>query len=566
MIQITKNAGMVLTYLKASMMFLTLFFTFSCSQDVLDITPLSDISEENIFKSEQLLEYYVNGRYYAIPYYSFGVQNTDPMSDDVNAPGNGASKAYNRALTNPESGIPANRWAANYAQIRDINFFFSKIEESTIDKKVKTRLTGEMRFLRAFLYADLISLYGDVILITNLPKLDRKNFNQAKAPYQKVVDFVIQELDRAVAELPDKAFDGRASRGAALALKARTLLYAASPLHNEGSYDRGKLQKAAQAAKAVTNLGTYSLEPDYGAIYKTPRYSGEIIFGRTFNAQHIPFNLFGVTSADRYYLPMVYRDVDLNWASPTQSLVDAYEMANGLPIEDTASGYNPQDPYTNRDPRLSKSIIHHGSKLAGLPGVTDQFDNGDGTITIRYHRDANGKSNGNSYTSNLNSSYNILKRAAPGKPLRGIREAYSPWIHFRLAEMYLIIAEAEAELGNVPASINALNVVRKRAGMPALSRLSGTALRKRYRNERRVEFALENMRWYDITRWMTAPRVLTGFSFGVDIVRNAAGKDIFDYRKRVLDANLAWNDKLYYMPIPLSEIQANSLLKQNPGY
>lgn len=543
-----------------------LMFT-ACSDDLLDINPATDISEADIFQSEELLKFYVNGRYYAFPSYDFGIQNTDAMSDDSR--GHGGNK-YVQGITSSSSGIPQNRWSSAYGQIRDVNFFFSRIDESTIDSETKTVLTGEMRFIRAWLYADLVSLYGDVILVEDLPELGQDSFDKAKSPYHEVVNFIISELDQAITELPNIAFNGRASKGAALALKARILLYAASPLHNSGSYDTAKLTLAKQAAQDVIDLGTYTLEPDFGDIFKTPNYSNEIIFARTFNANHIPFNLFGVTSGDRYYLPFAYKDVDLAWAQPLQPLVDAFEMSNGLPIDDIASGYNDQTPFINRDPRLSKTIIHQGSVLTSLPGVTDAFDNNDGTVTIRYDIDKAGDAskNGNSYTTKLNSGYNVFKRASPGLPMRGVREAYKPWIHFRFAEMYLIIAEAEAELGNVQPSMDALNIIRGRAGMPNLSGLSGSDLRDRYRNEKRVEFAFENLRWYDITRWMIAPQVLSEPAVGVNIVRDnsvSPAVDEYSYDK-VLDNNRTWLDKMYFMPIPFSELESNSLLTATPGY
>ena len=543
------------------------FISTSCSQDILDINPATDISENDIFASEKLLEFYVNGRYYSFPDYNFGIQDTDPISDDMYASSNGAAMAYGQGLTTSTFGVPQDRWATNYANIRDVNFFFSRIDKSNIDAAVKKRLTGEMRFIRAWLYLDLISLYGDVILITDLPALNQANFDVAKTPYQDVVAFIISEMNLAAEELPNISFNGRASKGAALALKARTLLYAASPLHNGGSYDRDKLQQASEAAQAVIDLGTYSLETDFANIYNTPNYSKEIIFARTFNSSHIPFNLFGVTSGDRYYLPAVYSDVDLGWAQPLQSLVDAFEMSNGKLITDPSSGYDPQNPYNGRDPRFSKSIIHHGAILPNLAGITDAYNNGNGTITVTYHKDAgnNSSKNGNSYNTAVNSSYNILKMAAPGMPLRGIRDTYKPWIHFRLAEMYLIVAEAQAELGNTQVALNALNQVRKRAGMPNLQGISGTELRSRYRNEKRVEFAFENMRWYDITRWKIAPEVIPTVAKGVSILRSS-GVDKYDYDANVLDNKRAWDNKMYYMPLPFSEVQANRLLKQNAGY
>lgn len=544
----------------------------SCSEDVLDLRPAGNISEKDIFASEELLKFYVNGRYYSFQTFDFGLSNTDPMSDDWYASSNGEAVTYRRGLSTSTSGIPVNNWARDYALIRDANFFFSRIEENTIENKdfVKV-MTGEMRFIRAWLYADLINLYGDVILITDLPQLGKENYDMEKTTYHDVVDFIVSELDMAAQELDDFVFNGRASKGSALALKARVLLYAASPLHNNGNYDTDKLREARDAAQSVIDMGTYILEPDYAEIFRTPDYSSEIIFARTFDMNHIPFNLFGVTSADRYYLPYAYQDVDPTYAQPLQSLIDAYEMSNGIYIDDPGSGYDDQNPYAGRDSRLGKTIIHHGTVISALPGVTDNIDNGDGTLTIRFDKDKGGddSKNGNSYTSLINSGYGILKRANPGQPMRGIRETYAPWIFFRLAEMYLIVAEAEAELGNSQQSMDALNIVRARVGMPDVENLTGEELRRKYRNERRVEFACENLRWYDIVRWMIAPEVLDKAAYGIEIVRDNSlpvPMDEYFYNTHVLDTDLHWIDKMYFMPIPFSEIQANKLLTQNPGY
>lgn len=553
----------------APLLSILLFFSVSCNDDLLDISPRTDISEADIFSSAELLERYVNGRYYALAHYDFGIMNTDSLSDDINASANDNANAYHQLTINSESGIPINNWVGTYGLIRETNFFFSRIGYSSVEDDVKKRLTGEMRFIRAWLYADLISLYGDVILITDLPKLGQENYDKAKTPYQEVVKFIVDELTLAADELPNVSFaaNGRINKGVALALKARTLLYAASPLHNGGSYDKDKLKDARDAAQDVIDLGTFRLEPDFANIYKHPYYSDEILFARTFNAEHRPFNLFGVTSADRYYLPTAYSDVDLSWYQPTQSLVDAFETVSGFPISDPASGYNPQNPYINRDPRLSKTIIHHGSVLKALPGVTDRFDNGNGTVTITFHRGLGG-ANGNSYSFQTNSSYNALKRANPGEPMRGVRNSYSPWIHFRLAEMYLIVAEAEAEMGNPMPAMNALNAVRQRVSMPLVSGLSGSVLQERYRNERRVELALENLRWYDITRWKIAPQVLNQPAYGVSISRDYSQSppvDSYNYTSNRL-GNRIWDDKKYFLPIPNSEIQANNLLEQNKDY
>ncbi|WP_420321289.1 RagB/SusD family nutrient uptake outer membrane protein [Flagellimonas sp.] len=565
---IKKSRPRIVTYVGS--LILGLMVLSSCSEDILDQQPLSDISDENVFNDDVLLEAYVNDVYNVLRFYQFGAFFTDGSTDDaVNLDPDGSNfTRYNRGETTADNGegFTRNAWRENYLQIRKANLYFSRIENSTASPEVVDRLTAEMRFLRAWAYFDLISFYGGVPLITEVIELGSESFDTVRTPYEEVVDFIVNELDLAIPELPIEAFNsdtGRATRGAAMGLKSRVLLYAASELHNP-SGDVSKWQAAANAAKEVIDLPEYSIDPDYSNLYNTER-SREVILARGYTQENPQFVLFGwFFNVDRYFLPPNYfGDVDTRFFAPLQSLVDAYETLDGSPVD-------PQDPYANRDPRLDMTLIHHNSELPV-----------NGTDTpIEYHLDQSDPSNsalaGPASVANggTASHYNVLKQTdiskAPLNLFGATAEILTPWIYMRKSEFYLNYAEAQIELGNFGEARTAINNVRARAnvGMPPVTE-SGDALRQRYRNERRVELAFENHRWYDIVRWQIGEDVLAQPALGVTITRDSSVNppvDTFSYGDRVIDDLRIWDPKMSFLPIPRSEIEASPSLTQNPGY
>ena len=559
-----KNIKLNIHYLKLIVLILGMYaIPTACSDDILNQKPLSDISETDIFNNADLLEDFVNGRYKAFKYFQFGAFHKDGISDDAV---NNSFVSYNRGEVTPDNdaGVGQGSWNDNYANIRDINFFFAKISDSKLTPEILDRLAGEMQFIRAWLYFDLISLYGDVPLITDVIELGAESYDTPRTPYDEVVNFIVSELDDAIIKLPAEdtggTFNGRATRGAAAALKSRVLLYAASPLHNPNN-DLDKWRAARDAAEAVIDLNDYSLDSDYSNLFNV-NISPEVIFARSFTRENPVLTGWLAawnTGIDRYYLPTGYYNVDTGFFKPLQALVDAYETIDGSPVD-------PQNPWNNRDPRLDMSIIHHGSiiPVQGTP------------TTIEYHVDISDPGNADlaglasALRGGTQSNYNVVKQTIPElEATFGAEPHETPWVFFRLGEMYLNYAEASIELGEDANARSAINIVRSRANvnMPPVSE-SGDALRQRYRNERRVELAFENHRWYDIIRWKIAPTVLATPAMGVKVWRDNSTippTDTYTY-DNVIDNLRIWDDKMYFLPIPRGEVEASPSLGQNPGY
>lgn len=396
----------------------------SCSEDLLDSKPLSDISDVDIFNDDVLMESYVNGTYRSFRFFQFGAFHTDGISDDAV---NNSFVGYNRGLITPDDGedITQGAWNGDYANIKKINIFFDRIEGSQATPEIVSRLTAEMRFVRAYVYFDLINFYGDVPLITTLFELDQESYDTPRNSYDEVVNFIASELDLAIPNLPSEAFDGntgRATKGAVMGLKARTLLYAASQLNNP-SNDMAKWTAARDANKAVTELSEYERDADYSNIFNEMR-SHEVMFAKGFTNNNPvltgwlqPWN----TGIDRYYLPPNYFGaVDVGFFKPLHALVDAYETVDGSPVD-------PSNPYANRDPRLDMTVIHHGSAINGN--------------IIEYHIDGSDPANtalagpASFLNGGTSTHYNVLKQTDPVKAATfGSEPHEKPWVYMRWME------------------------------------------------------------------------------------------------------------------------------------
>ena len=530
---------------------LLLCVSISCSDQFLDIKPVDTISETDVFSDGKLLTDYVNANYNAIFYPMIGWDELFYDAYTDNAIHMWGNRNFATGMVTPDNveGVTRNAWANNYSYIRNINIFFDKINGSTIDEAIKNRLIGEMKFLRASAYAQLLWFYGGVPIIKDVFTIDSK-YDITRNSYDEVVTFIAAELDEAASKLPpsyDGADFGRATKGAAMALKARVLLYAASPLNNP-SNDKAKWQSAANAAKAVIDLNIYDLhQGNYGDGFLS--ITEEAIFARQF------------TKANGHNIPLQNNPNGYNgWGGlvPLQSLVDAYETSDGKPVFladgtiNPASGYDPQNPYANRDPRFYSTIFYNGAMWKGreveyfVPGGLDSKD-------------------GPSWWNTSESRYNTRKWIPEAEPVSESDPSTNPSILIRLGEVYLNYAEALIALGNETEAKVYINLIRKRAGMPDITE-SGADLIKRYRNERRIELAFECHRFFDILRWKIAEDVLNKNAMGVRVIKNADGTIKYEYdllvEQRSFDAS-----KNYRMPIPRGEIDKTSgSLVQNPGY
>jgi len=341
---------------------------------------------------------------------------------------------------------------------------------------------------------------------------------------------------------------GRATKGAALALKARVLLYAASPLHNTEN-DVTLWQNAAKAAKAVIDLNTYALASSYTAVVNNPSLTPgpELIFERREAASN---------GFERRNFPIGYEGGGTG-TCPTQNLVDAYEMSNtGLPITDPASRYNPLQPYSFRDPRLRATIIYNGTTWKSKQVETF----------------AGGK-NGLPITNATKTGYYLKKYVIEAinldPKLGAVTTREHTWTLFRYGEILLNYAEAMNEAyGPTNASdmgltaLQAVNFIRKRAGMPNFSAtLSPDAFRTKLRNERRVELAFEDHRFWDTRRWKIGEE--TKDIYAINITRNANLS--LNYEVKLLEIR-PFEERMYLYPIPQSELFKNNKLIQNTGW
>ncbi|HTN36459.1 MAG TPA: RagB/SusD family nutrient uptake outer membrane protein [Arachidicoccus sp.] len=526
----------------------------SCNK--LDLTPLDKISETDTWKDPALVQLYVNTCYNSMQH-GFQQDLLAAACDDafnIHDPGNfaliqkGELTADN--VTNISSKIDYFNFAYDY--IRTINIFFTKIDAVPGEQSFKNSTIGEMKFIRAYIYANLIWRYGGVPLITKVFGL-HDDFTVTKASYDDVVKFIVTELDDAAKLLPpDQPSNqkGRASANACLALKSRVLLYAASALNNP-SHDNAKWQAAADAAAALLNAG-YGLNPDYQQTFLED--NKEVIFARYFTqANSTDFNLWQGRNGSNGWMSQ----------NPTQNIVNAYEMAatgkqpyivnpDGSLVLNPGSGYDPQHPYVGRDPRFDASIIHDGSVWAGR-------------ATETFHGGMDSPESSSGYNASL-TSYGYKKFLAEDLPPSGSTiKPTNPWIFFRYAEILLNYAEAEFELGKEATARQYLNMVRSRPSvhMPDVTE-TGEALRGRIQNERRVELAFEEQRFFDVRRWKIAKVVLNQPLLRMDIVKASNGTKTYTIKK-LNDSKFL--DKHYLIPFPRAEVDKSlGSLTQNTGY
>jgi hypothetical protein len=540
----------------------------ACKKNYLDLVPTDRVPETSLLSDSSLFEYYVINRYMGIKIIDKEGEGTLPgfgrafeysmwssNSDESIYNNDDGSWLIQRGQIAPENlGNAGAFWGRSYRGIRDCNYALNNIAAVTMSTQHKNYLTGELKFIRAYRYQDLIRNYGGVVLVgdkvyglsdsLNTPALFQRS------SVKDCLAYAVSQLDQAAALLPQDNGSawplGRATKGAALALKARLLLYAASPLYSSGTWS-----DAAAAAKAVMDLNKYSLQVDYSSLFIDQSMSGsEIIFGRqyTITAPHVRMEIANG--------PNGYG----GWAgnTPLQNLVDDYQMSNGKDITDAASGYDPQHPYTGRDKRFYATVLYNGAPYRGntidawSPGGKDSKD---------------GPSNWNT----TKTGYYLRKFMNDNDPIDNpwSSAGQQPWIYLRYAEILLNYAEAQNEAVGPDASVYAaVNQIRQRASVnqPALpAGLSQSQMRDAIRKERRIELAFEEHRFYDVRRWMIANVTENAPAGGVAITKNSDGS--FTYSSKVALDGKAFSTKNYWLPIPRAEILASgNQLKQNAGY
>src|SRR5437773_1301959 len=470
---------------------------------ILDVSPRDQLSDDAVFADPNLAQAFVNDMYRGMGQGLYEIMLSSMADETHFIHVYQTDKVVQARITPSDRGaLDDNRfnhfdWSDNYTRIRQANTFLRRIDSTTFDTAWKQRMKGEAYFLRAYFYHNLLRMYGGVPLITKVYGLN-EDYKVARNTFKETVDFIVANADSAAALLPvsySAADVGRATKGAALALKARVLLYAASDLYN------------------VNPRG----QPETG-------YSG---------------------SQDRTALR------------------------------------HAAAPYANRDPRLYASSLHDGAPWRTRPTDAQKFEPNNVIETFRaltYVESGTTKVAAGLYTrkgpiENWNggySGYYIRKFVDPTVDHQFVVQQV-PWIFFRYAEIVLNYAEASIELNELGDAMTALNQIRRRAGMPEFSGLDQATLRDESRNERRVEMAFEEQRFFDVRRWMIAPQVFSKNAGGINIYLDGDSptdrSTWRNYRYQTYDVQQrAWNDKMYFMPIRLDELNRNNLLKQNPGY
>ena len=557
---------------------LLILFCFSCDQDILDIEPKDRVAESAVWNDVNLIKAYQAELYDAIPHgfyihmyskYTDEAYNSTPCCCaelfvlNTYSPGNIASMGGATSNDNWCTNF-FYYWDRGYLYIRKINLFLEKMEETDVVLENKEQLVAEAKFLRAFIYFELIKRFGGVpIVMQSYGLADVENVTFRRNTFDECVAFIEQDLTEAMPDLPDQypstdANYGRATADACQALLSRTLLYAASPLFNP-SNDQQKWQKAADAAEALLNAG-YSLYPDYRALFEMSQgvAQDEVIFSRGFANTNYH-------SAPMHNFNRRYEAYGGWWGSngPSQNLVDDYDMTNGEPpfLADgsinPASGYDPQNPFQNRDPRFDATIVHDGTVFRGDTYGMWIAEDGSEWGYDSY------KNTGDNPRTNY-----VLKKFMPTTGTFNWATHFTiQWPHFRLAEIYLNYAEAQFELGNEAAAREYVSLVRARVGMPVLPEtVTGEDLRRRIYNERRIEMAFENQRMFDVRRWKIAIVIENRPIRTLDIYKDLS-TNVKRYEEVVLlDKTGTYQEKMNLFPIAADEIQRNPELDQTPGW
>ncbi|RQO71873.1 RagB/SusD family nutrient uptake outer membrane protein [Pedobacter sp. KBW06] len=537
----------------------------ACKKSNIEQTPLEKWTEDIIFDPTDSLGNYaknfLNDIYTLLPtgYNRIGttlgsVTTSDVLDaatdDAISSKASSTIESFTNGRISPFSLVD-DAWDKNYKGIRKVNMFLANIGKVPFLNSMiveKNYWIAESRFLRAMFYFEMVKRYGGVPLLGDKVLGLEDDLSLKRNTTEECTQYILSEIEAIKDQLrPNPVQDadlGRISKAAALALKSRLLLYLASPKYNPGN-DQTKWLAAATAAKDLMNLSSaIGLESSFINVFLT-RKNKEVILGyqRTVN-----------TTLEKDNAPVGYTDAVASngLTSPTQELVDAFEMKNGKAITDPTSGYNPANPYAGRDPRFDKTIFYNGSDW--IKRKVETFEGG------------------------LDKPGGIVTQTRTGYYMRkfladfSTATTYSNQTHnpiiFRYAEILLNFAEAQNEYAGPTAEVKkAVEDIRQRAGLVPFALASGLSkeqMREVIRHERRVEMAFEEQRFWDIRRWKIAEQVMNGKLHGMKIVKIPAGG--FSYAPFEAASVTFDAAKMYNYPIPYSEITKNTNLTQNQGW
>lgn len=571
----------------------------SCNKDFLNKKSPTEFSGSDEWGDPALTATFINGIYNEIP--AGLAMNAGNVDESRSRDADGLN--FNNMIITQDDGEYGN-WTGSYRAIRHCNVALENISKATFDPTLidgvtlKDRMLGEVHFLRAYFYFRLTNYYGGVPIIKNVYGLN-DSFKIAQSSYADCINFVVSDLDSAASMLPvvqSGDNDGRATKGAALSLKSRVLLYAASDLHNpqkNGSVtsgfshpellgytdgDAASRWKAAQdAAKVVIDMGVYSLYKPNPASAEEATQNYSDLFTSTKSVEDIFVKYSSASTGGGYN---GWGIAPNGWygnggVGALNDLVDAYNMADGSKFERSNPAEAAQ-PYKNRDPRFYATVLFEGNKYRQRPADLVAYDPigvgqfgtwetwSNGAMVPVYGLDTrnsianswNGNECGATMLKFLNKSVDIQK---------GYQDLTLRWI--RYGEILLNYAEASIELGQEDEGKVYLNMLRKRAFMPDIS-TTGSALMADYRNERRIEMVYEDQRFFDVRRWMIGPAAYHDVH-GVQIVYKLNPDHTTATIPTVTPIVIRpgkWDNKAYFFPITRSELNKNDKLIELPGY
>lgn len=547
--------------------------------------------------------------------------------------GNASASDFPANYNAGDSGNESVSWARSFQRIRNCAVFLQNIPNAKVNSESdRSRWTAEAHILRAYYYSELLMWFGCSLPIIREPYTYDADFSKVeRSSFHDVVEFIVEDCDAALAceELPWRITTDseamRMTKAVAWAIKSRMTLFAASPLYNDGNNYWEEAYSVNKAAVQALESNGYAL---YDKLNQVAVWGDEKAYLPTaasqyFNEYFCNSGAYAADPADKETIYQLRDGANLDLANvdgigailgyktgtcPSQELVDAFETIDGQPVLDLAkpyldeqhlkpnynssnTTYDKNNPYANRDPRFYATVYYNGSKRYcnwSTEAEKKSFENlGQGkgeNVRIITTWDAYEDAEGNI----INSPEPLMGRSMTGRtptrtgyfqrkflhPNSGVEMRLNGARHkdYRLAEIYLNFAEAAMEAGHTDEAITYVNKVRARAGMPGLpAGLSGENLRQRIHNERRVEFALEGNRYFDVRRWHKPDEDLSAtdrWITGAHITHMQDGT--YKYERTILKERQCYTNKWLKMPIPLTEVNNMRAITgedwQNPGW
>jgi hypothetical protein len=572
----------------------TIALVFTSCEDILEPELDGTLSEDAVWNNTRLAFGVLDKAYNNLPdgYNRIsGAMLASATDDAVCSNPLSSIHSFNNGTWSPFN-VVENVWNKNYIGIRTVNYFLENIDNLPLTKEptalgtsesmynTRERLKGEARFLRALFYFELVKRYGGVPL-TYKALTPEEAANLPRSTSDECFEFIFKQCDSAATMLPRKygaqpaivgfndAKDlGRATVGAAMALKSKASLYWASPLFNPTN-DVSRWEQAAEVSNAVINL-TLNANGTGAKLYSLPRFSSEINMSTLFSTNallplyndEIIFSTkyYDNTTVERQNGPISFNAQGLT--NPTQNLVDAFPMINGRDISDPLSGYDPANPYSNRDPRLAMTVLTNGRQLK----LNDRISNIETFV--------GGTDGPEAYPNASQTGFYLQKFMMPQAVWEGRSvNVTRTWILFRLGEMFLNYAEARNEAFGPDADVLfSLRSIRFRAGISRAyvpTGLTQDQMRKFIQNERRIEMAFEEQRFFDVRRWKLLDNQTDRNAFlnirGVKITKDTQGNLIYNPDK-LIQTRVFNTNSMYLSPIPENELLKSKVLVQNPGW